>query len=150
MGCGGAKKMLNMVHLACGCVPKSEIDNLKNCWHKNCWPKLIIWVAEWKDGLHLSSAVRFGGPEEIVKATKYFLKNNKLFLSDRYSVRVTKRLIRVFIHDYLRPDGVFLLRLIAINTNCLIASEIIANLWDEFKDDEKIVKKAEHYNHKER
>ena len=63
-----------------------------------------------------------------------------------HSLKVTKRLIRVFIHDYLRPDGVFLLRLIAINTNCLIASEIISSLWDAFIEDPKINKKAETYN----
>ncbi|XP_075247486.1 innexin unc-9-like isoform X2 [Convolutriloba macropyga] len=86
---------------------------------------------------------------------KYIMKHLTLMgrideRNRRYSLRVTKRLIRVFIHDYLRPDGVFLLRLIAINTNCLIASEIIANLWDEFRDDEKTVKKAETYNIKYR
>ena len=82
---------------------------------------------------------------------KYIMKHLTLMgkIDDEsrvHSLKVTKRLIRVFIHDYLRPDGVFLLRLIAINTNCLIASEIISSLWDAFIEDPKINKKAETYN----
>ena len=39
-----------------------------------------------------------------------------------------------FTKNYLRQDGVFLLRLIGHNTNTLTVSEIIGALWDHWND----------------
>lgn len=40
-----------------------------------------------------------------------------------------KQLIREFTTKYLRPDGVFVLRLIAHNTNNITTTEVICALW---------------------
>ena len=39
-----------------------------------------------------------------------------------------------FVHDYLRVDGVFLLRLIAHNTNGMAAADITLELWNAWYD----------------
>lgn len=44
-----------------------------------------------------------------------------------------ERLIRQFVNEYLRQDGVFALRLIAKNTNDVITAEVIAAIFDYFK-----------------
>ncbi|KAL3309881.1 Innexin inx3, partial [Cichlidogyrus casuarinus] len=38
-----------------------------------------------------------------------------------------------FVDDYLRPDGVFILRLVAQNAGELVASEIVERMWQIFK-----------------
>ena len=39
-------------------------------------------------------------------------------------------LVRKFVVDYVRPDGAFLLRLIAHNTNNITTTEVVGALWD--------------------
>lgn len=43
------------------------------------------------------------------------------------------RSIRHFVEDYLRPDGVFVLRVISKNTNDIITTEVIGALYDYYK-----------------
>ena len=43
------------------------------------------------------------------------------------------RSIRNFVNDYLRPDGVFALRVIAKNTNDIVTTEIIGSLYDYYR-----------------
>ena len=43
-------------------------------------------------------------------------------------------MVRKFVHDYLRTDGVFLLRLIAHNTSGITATEITKEIWDLWYD----------------
>ncbi len=40
-----------------------------------------------------------------------------------------------FVDDYLRPDGVFVLRLIQHNTNSLTVDEFTAKLWEYYQKD---------------
>lgn len=47
---------------------------------------------------------------------------------------VQSELVRRFTTKYLRQDGVFLLRLIAHNTNNITTTEIICSLWNTFRE----------------
>ena len=51
----------------------------------------------------------------------------------RYNTEEDKRLCRRFVNVYLRPDGVFMIRLLSKNTNSIIVSELVAALWDNYK-----------------
>ena len=42
------------------------------------------------------------------------------------------RLVK-FVEDYLRQDGVFVLRLVGHNTNAITVTEFVCSLWDEFR-----------------
>ena len=44
-----------------------------------------------------------------------------------------KKLLQRFVVRYLRGDAVLVLRLMEMNSNRLVLSEIIANLWDHFR-----------------
>lgn len=46
---------------------------------------------------------------------------------------VDKKLAYYFTHDYLRHDGVLILRLISINSNDIVVAEIVSGLWDIYK-----------------
>ena len=43
-----------------------------------------------------------------------------------------KEYVRPFVHNYLRRDGVFLIRLVAKNSSDIIAAELICGLWDQY------------------
>lgn len=55
---------------------------------------------------------------------------NHLALTDRQENETDKALSLDFVTDYLKQDGVFILRLISHNTNNITVNEIIAGLWD--------------------
>ena len=67
---------------------------------------------------------------------RYNFVFNSLLMSrqvDRHS-QDDKATCKRFVHDYLRLDGVFVLRLIAHNTNKITASEIITSLWENWRE----------------
>jgi hypothetical protein len=44
-------------------------------------------------------------------------------------------LLRLFATDFIGYDGVFILRLIEHNANATIVSDLITELWNNFKED---------------
>merc|ERR1719422_526691 len=62
---------------------------------------------------------------------------NHLRMLQRYSndsAEEDRQKVERFTKNYMRHDGVFLLRLIGHNTNTLTVSEIIGSLWDNWQD----------------
>merc|ERR1712038_1188258 len=59
---------------------------------------------------------------------------NHLRMLQRYTGDEMQGKVERFTKNYLRHDGVFLLRLIGHNTNTLTVSEIIGSLWDNWQD----------------
>ena len=49
-----------------------------------------------------------------------------------------KKLLQRFVIRYLRGDAVLVLRLMEMNSNRLVVSEIIATLWEHFKNNPPI------------
>lgn len=39
-----------------------------------------------------------------------------------------------FVEEYLRQDGVFVMRLVGHNTNALTVTEFVCQLWDNFRN----------------
>jgi hypothetical protein len=59
-----------------------------------------------------------------------------LKLNDRLGYETRSKddkLLRAFVFDYLKPDGVFLLRIVKKNTNDIVVGELVCALWDSFK-----------------
>jgi len=52
-----------------------------------------------------------------------------------------KKLVRKFADQYLRDDGVFILRIIARNTNDILLSDIVRKMWQIYKD-KPLIKKS--------
>lgn len=60
---------------------------------------------------------------------KHYLRNtDKIKNSSAES-----KLVKQFVHDYLKHDGVMVLRLIGKNSNDLVVSEIISAMWESYK-----------------
>ena len=57
---------------------------------------------------------------------------NRLIAVDRFHKSELRRVDK-FVRFYLRRDGLFIVRLVEKNTSDLIAAELIAGLWDQFK-----------------
>ena len=49
-----------------------------------------------------------------------------------------------FTHDYLRQDGMFLMRLIARNAGEIIAAEVLAGLWDTYIMSQRLAPSPSH------
>jgi len=73
--------------------------------------------------------LRFVMPGDRLTYIENHLRMLQRFTSDDDRGKMTR-----FTKNYLRHDGVFLLRLIGHNTNTLTVSEIIGSLWDNWVD----------------
>ena len=60
-----------------------------------------------------------------------YIKKHLKFM-DRYNSMEDRKMVRRFVNIYLRPDGVFMIRLLSKNTNSIIVSELVAQLWDQY------------------
>ncbi|XP_063714134.1 innexin unc-9-like [Symsagittifera roscoffensis] len=69
-----------------------------------------------------------------------YIKKHLKFM-DRYNSMEDRKMVRRFVNIYLRPDGVFMIRLLSKNTNSIIVSELVAQLWDQY------LKKPDHGQH---
>lgn len=46
--------------------------------------------------------------------------------------RIVRQRVRQFVVDYLRQDGIFLVRLVGLNASELVAAELLSELWGNF------------------
>ena len=53
--------------------------------------------------------------------------------------RSEKKLVSHFIDNYLRMDGVFVLRIMALNSGDIIATDTINQLWNNFRNKKSII-----------
>ncbi|XP_063728849.1 innexin-3-like, partial [Symsagittifera roscoffensis] len=63
---------------------------------------------------------------------KYIMKHLKLTATISGDSNTEKRLVGQFVDQYLRHDGAFIFKLLAQNTNSLIISELITEVWKTF------------------
>ena len=77
---------------------------------------------------HLQYAERLKGSEKDPDTNSIELRrqDSKLESNDKHEPRVAND----FVENYLKRDGVFLLRLIGHNTNKITVNELIVSLWD--------------------
>lgn len=71
---------------------------------------------------------RIGWQQSHIRFIKTFLKSNHLYPQGK-----DRSLVTNFTQDFLRYDGIFLLRMIALNAGDIVASEIVCELWSIFK-----------------
>jgi len=50
-----------------------------------------------------------------------------------------RQLSVMFVEKYLRPDGVFVLKLVAKNSTDLVVADIVAALWDNYRTKPDVV-----------
>lgn len=76
-----------------------------------------------------------------VSFIKRYLKVNSRLCKEHHSsassLAVDAKTFDAFIFDYLRLDGVFLLRLVKKNTNDMVVGDFVCALWDNFKRSSK-------------
>ncbi|KAL8564088.1 hypothetical protein ACOMHN_034565 [Nucella lapillus] len=56
-----------------------------------------------------------------------------LVIQDKLKTKEDRKLIKQFVQDYLHDDGVFLLRMMARNSHIILMSEILGQLFENFK-----------------
>ena len=66
------------------------------------------------------------------KRREHFIEKYLLILGDQHS-RKEKVLFKKFVHNYLRDDGVFLMRSVGNNSSEIILMDLIKELWTNFR-----------------
>ena len=79
---------------------------------------LVVWI------------VRFA----VGNARRQYIKRHLKFVDKLKNQHERKVTARKFVHSYLGEDGVFILRLVAHNTNTITVTEFVDALWDNFKN----------------
>ena len=74
------------------------------------------------------------------------LRENRSLLPIKSSTGSKEKLLHVFVFNYLKHDGLFLLRNIKNNTNDLIIGDLISALWEQFIMYQKYLKDSETFN----
>lgn len=100
----------------------------------------FIFVAIVTSGNFLFWIWRVVVKQNRVAYVKKFLKVN-----DQLHGEDEKRLCRRFANDYLRDDGLFVLRIVARNTNSILLTDLVMCLWGIYKDKPE-VRKENDYN----
>ena len=48
-----------------------------------------------------------------------------------------------FVRNFLKRDGMFLVRLVAKNSSDMIAAELLCGLWEHYKENKRIIEKLD-------
>ena len=95
---------------------------------------LIIWfwfifVAVYTIINFFAWILRFMFLKDRIDFVRKHLKTGERINSDE-----DRKLCRLFVRNYLRQDGVFILRLVNSNANSLACTDLTCALWDKFRD----------------
>jgi hypothetical protein len=66
---------------------------------------------------------------------KYIIKHVKVFTQVPFDDNDSKKYLKVFARDYLKPDVVLVLRILSTNVNGMVVSELVRKLWDIYMND---------------
>lgn len=80
----------------------------------------LVWIFSFTSAARLSFVKRYLKVQERIG----YLSNSTLNES---------KVLDAFLYEYLRHDGVFLLRIVKKNTNDIVVGELVSCLWDNFK-----------------
>ena len=105
--------------------------------------KIYLFIWFWLVFVGIATLINF--LEWVVRTICFndrlgYIKKHLKYM-DRYNTAEDKKLCKRFVNLYLRPDGVFMIRLLSKNTNSIIVSELVAQLWDNY------VSKPHHHHH---
>ena len=99
--------------------------------------KIFIFIWFWLVFMSIVSAYNFLAwclRAMCWRGQQYFVKRHlRHMLPDEQDQDEVKKWVRGFVQDYLRHDGLLVLRLLEMNTNHLVTAELIRDLWNEYK-----------------
>lgn len=72
----------------------------------------------------------------IVSRHRQHRYHQKSASSDESSVEADRLRVKRFVREYLKADGVFILRLVSHNTNAVTVTELTCCLWDSYREKE--------------
>ncbi|VDM17402.1 unnamed protein product [Hydatigera taeniaeformis] len=96
--------------------------------------KLYIFLWFWTAIVAVCTAIsiplwimRLGREKNKVHFIKKFLRLQDIYTTEH------KEILRNFISDFLRHDGVFLLRMISMNAGDVVTADVVVEMWDIYK-----------------
>ena len=91
-------------------------------------------LVSWSYTLIINSSERYSYVKRRLNALNYTANKSPL---NQLSTQEDKKLFRKFVNDYLREDGVLALRLLSRNSQDLIVSEVVSNLYSLYKSQQR-------------
>ncbi|KAL3854759.1 hypothetical protein ACJMK2_014008 [Sinanodonta woodiana] len=70
----------------------------------------------------------------VLKRNNYMYVKKFLLISSKIHTETDKKLARRFAEEYLRDDGCFVLRMVGINSTDLVISDLLEELFAQFKE----------------
>ncbi len=103
---------------------------------------IFIFVWFWLIGIAIATVASFlywlitcvVVPEEVSFIKARLIAMDKLGPSPDH-------MIKSFVNNYLRNDGILIVQLVSENSSDIIAAELICGLWDHFRDNRKTIEK---------
>ncbi|KAL5107482.1 Innexin unc-9 [Taenia crassiceps] len=96
--------------------------------------KLYIFLWFWTAIVAVCTAIsiplwilRLGREKSKIHFIKKFLRLQDIYTAEH------KEILRNFISDFLRHDGVFLLRMISMNAGDVVTADVVVEMWDIYK-----------------
>ena len=69
---------------------------------------------------------------------------SRLIAMDKLKITpANDHLVNMFVKNYLRRDGIFLIRLVGKNASDLIAAELVCGLFEHYKDNKKSIERLQ-------
>ncbi|CAF0781405.1 unnamed protein product [Brachionus calyciflorus] len=83
----------------------------------------------------------FSSSSRISFVKRYLKVNDRLGYSTNHhsssasssTTLIDNKILDAFVYEYLKQDGIFLLRIVKKNTNDIVVGELVCALWDNFK-----------------
>ncbi|KAK3600960.1 hypothetical protein CHS0354_004169 [Potamilus streckersoni] len=70
----------------------------------------------------------------VLKRNNYMYVKKYLLIASKMQTTTDKKLARKFAEEYLRDDGCFVVRLVGINSTDLVITDLLEELWAQFKE----------------
>jgi hypothetical protein len=80
---------------------------------------------------YISTNLELGGNVDLT--SKYLFISNPFYLYDYWCLEHRKE-IRKFVNEYLKQDGIFVLRMVSLHAGILFGNELVGNLYKIYTD----------------
>lgn len=93
----------------------------------------FYWLTTFTSSARMSFIKRYLKVNDRLTYVSHHHQYHSSSTSSSSSTMIDIKILEAFLFEYLRHDGVFLLRIVKKNTNDIVVGELVCALWDNFK-----------------
>jgi len=117
------------------------------------WMSLVAFMSVYSFFIWLTT---FTSSSRMAFVKRYLKVNDRLGYVNHHhhhssttssTTMIDVKILDAFLYEYLKHDGVFLLRIVKKNTNDIVTGELVCALWDHFKRYPRFAMPPQHHQH---